>query len=190
MLPLRASLLALALLAAALAPAVAQDAAAMPAAAAAAPAPEGMAAAAPAAENALVSQYRLSPAQVAVLEQAGLTDPDAIMADLQQAGVTPRSEVPMGPKDPTLYDYVMFAFIKTGDADAARRMLTSADAPANANVQDAATGETPIFSAVEQTEQTPELLALLLQNGADTNVRRNDGEWQQRILALLRVATC
>lgn len=36
----------------------------------------------------------------------------------------------------------MFAFIKTGDADAARRMLTSADAPANANVQDAATGET------------------------------------------------
>ena len=79
MLPLRASLLALALLAAALAPAVAQDAAAMPAAAAAAPAPEGMAAAAPAAENALVSQYRLSPAQVAVLEQAGLTDPDAIM---------------------------------------------------------------------------------------------------------------
>lgn len=78
MLPPRASILALALLAAALATTAAQEA--MPAAAAA-PAPEGMAAAAPApeAENPLVSQYRLSPEQVAVLESLGLTDPQSIM---------------------------------------------------------------------------------------------------------------
>lgn len=77
MLPLRASIIALALLAGARAAAGAQEA--MPAAAA--PAPEGMAAVAPApeAENPLVSQYRLSPEQVAVIESLGLTDPQSIM---------------------------------------------------------------------------------------------------------------
>lgn len=35
----------------------------------------------------------------------------------------------------------MFAFIKTGDVDAARRMFASAAKP-NPNIQDVATGET------------------------------------------------
>ena len=35
----------------------------------------------------------------------------------------------------------MFAFIKTGDVDAARRMFTPA-APANPNIKDVATGDT------------------------------------------------
>lgn len=84
--PLRASLLALALLATVLAPHRAAAQATMPAAAAAAaPAPE-MAAGAPAAESALVSQFRISPEQAAVLEQLGLVDPEVIVVRLRCRG--------------------------------------------------------------------------------------------------------
>ena len=83
--PLRASLLALGLLATVLAPHRAAAQATMPAAAAAAPAPE-MAAGAPAAESALVSPFRISPEQAAVLEQLGLVDPEAIAVRLRCRG--------------------------------------------------------------------------------------------------------
>ena len=43
---------------------------------------------------------------------------------------------------PSLWPAVLFAFVKTGDADAVHRMLSSEVAKANANIQDAASGET------------------------------------------------
>lgn len=43
---------------------------------------------------------------------------------------------------PSLWPAVLVAFVKTGDADAVRLMLSSEDAKANANIRDAATGET------------------------------------------------
>lgn len=63
------------------------------------------------------------------------------------------------PLPPVATRAVLLAKVKEGDAAAAEALLAG---EANPNVPDAATGETPLFAAVEQAASNPNLLQLLL----------------------------
>jgi hypothetical protein len=84
-------------------------------------------------------------------------------ADLARAGVAVESPPPAPaplPEAASLYSAALLAAVKEGNAPAAETLLAHA---ANPNAVDAATGDTPLFYAVESQQ---ELLPILLESAS------------------------